>query len=58
MKVITRILKALRTYGVDVLLLGFLERLLGELIEKFIALQTSVNEKKIARQEARKIPTV
>ena len=55
---ITRILKALHTYGVDVLLLGFLEKLLGELIQKLIALQTAVCEKKQSRKEARKQPTV
>ena len=58
MKMITRILKALHTYGVDVLLLGFLEKLLGELIQKLIALQTAVFEKKQSREEARKQPTV
>ncbi len=50
---ITRILKALRAHGADVLLLGFLEKLLGELIEKFIALQTAVKKKKAAREARR-----
>ena len=58
MKVITRILKALRTYGVDVLLLGFLEKLLDKLIQKLIALQTAAREKKLRIEEARKQPTV
>ena len=53
MNMITRILKALRAYGADVLLLGFLEKLLGELIEKFIALQTAVKKKKAAREARR-----
>ncbi len=54
MNVITRILNALRAHGADVLLLGFLEKLLGELIDKFIALQTAVGLKKAAKEEARK----
>lgn len=53
MNLITRILKALRAYGADVLLLGFLEKLLGELIEKFIALQTAVKNKKAAKEARR-----
>lgn len=54
MNTISRILKALRAYGADVLLLGFLERLLGELIAKLIVIQTSVSRRKAAREEARK----
>ena len=54
MNCITKILKALREHGVDVLLLGVLEKLLQELITLLTAHLTAVSRKKLFREEKRK----
>ncbi|MBQ8320391.1 MAG: hypothetical protein IJX81_05880 [Clostridia bacterium] len=48
-----RILKALLAYGVDVLLLGFLEKLLRVLVEKLTACLTTVSRIKDERAKSR-----
>ena len=53
MKTITRIFKALREYGVDVLLLSVLEKFLHELVSLLTAWLTAVSRKKATREEKR-----
>lgn len=52
-----QVLKALRTYGIDVLLLGFLEKLLGELIRKLTAVKAAVAKMKACREKRRAQPS-